>query len=140
MSGDSKRFLAALWAGVALQVGGRVLDGIWHANHDEFEGASQQLEAHWLLWLGVALTLVVVIAAFARLPAPARNAGWTVVLLGLALYIFVSVWHFIEHANRSDPELAHILLAVGQLAIFAGVVAATLLARRGPRAPKAAPG
>jgi hypothetical protein len=58
----------------------------------------------------------------------------------LILYIPVSVWHFIEHANRNDPELAHILLAIGGVAMLAGAVAATLLARRAPPRAEPAPG
>jgi uncharacterized membrane protein len=136
----ARRYILWLWVAIVVQLLGRGLDGWWHATHDEFEGTSQQFEAHWLLWLGVLFTLGVVIAAFVRLPASERNVGWTVLLLGLILYIPVSVWHFIEHANRNDPELAHILLAVGQLAMLVGVVAATLLARRAPPRAEPAPG
>lgn len=134
------RYLQAIWVGVAVQIAGRILDGRWHATHDEFEGASEQLEAHWLLWLGVAITLVAVALAFARLPAADRNAGYTVTLAGLLLYVPVSVWHFVEHASGSDPELAHILLAVGQGTIIAGAVTAVLLARRRARLSEPAPG
>jgi hypothetical protein len=130
MSRDAKRFLAALWVGVAVQVGGRILDGIWHANHDEFEGASQQLEAHWLLWLGVLLTLAVAALAVIRLPASERTAGYSLVLAGGALYVPVSVWHFIEHANLNDPEVAHYFLALGQIAILVGAVVAAILSLR----------
>jgi hypothetical protein len=130
MSREARQLLAALWAGVAVQIAGRVLDGIWHANHDEFEGASQQLEAHWLLWLGILLTLVVAVIAVARLPAAERNGGYSIVLVGGGLYVPVSVWHFIEHANLNDPEVAHYLLALGQGTMLAGAIAAAILARR----------
>jgi hypothetical protein len=133
MSEHAKPFLLALWAGVVIQVAGRILDGVWHANHDEFEGASQQLQAHWLLWLGILLTLAVAALAIVRLPAGERNGGFTIVLAGGALYLPVSVWHFVEHANHNDPELAHYLLALGQVAIIGGAVAAAVLTRR--RAP-----
>jgi hypothetical protein len=132
MSRDAKRFLVALWVGVAVQVGGRILDGIWHANHDEFEAVSQQLEAHWLLWLGVLLTLAVAALAVIRLPAGDRNAGHSLVLAGGVLYVPISIWHFIEHANLNDPELAHYLLALGQLAILVGAVVAAILSLRRP--------
>jgi hypothetical protein len=136
----ARRYILWLWAGIGVQILGRGLDGWWHATHDEFEGTDQQFEAHWLLWLGVLLTLVIVTAAFVRLPASERNAGWTIVLLGLILYIPVSVWHFVEHANRNDPELAHVLLGIGQLAMIAGAVAAVILARRTPPSPEPVPG
>jgi hypothetical protein len=130
MSREARRLLAALWVGVVVQIAGLVLDGIWHANHDEFEGASQQLEAHWLLWLGILLTLVAAAIAIARLPATERNGGYSIVLAGGALYVPVSVWHFIEHANLNDPEVAHYLLALGQGTMLAGAIAAAILARR----------
>ncbi len=122
--------LTAVWIGVVVQIGGRILDGIWHANHDEFEAASQQLEAHWLLWLGVAITLVAAALALVRLPQSERNGGYSVILAGGALYVPVAIWHFVEHANHSDPELAHYLLAVGQVLILAGALAAAVLTRR----------
>jgi hypothetical protein len=130
MSRDAKRFLVALWAGVVVQIGGRILDGIWHANHDEFEAASQQLEAHWLLWVGVLLTVGVAALAMIRLAPSERNAGYSLVLAGGALYVPVSIWHFIEHANLNDPEFAHYLLALGQVAILAGAVVAAMLSWR----------
>ena len=136
----ARRYILWLWVAIVVQLLGRGLDGWWHATHDEFEGASQQFEAHWLLWLGVLFTLGLVIAAFVRLPASERNVGWTIVLLGLALYIPVSVWHFIEHASENDPELAHVLLAIGQLVMIGGAVTAALLARRAPPRPEPAPG
>ena len=43
--------LQLLWATLIVQVAGRLIDARWHATHDEFEGASQQLQAHWLIWL-----------------------------------------------------------------------------------------
>jgi hypothetical protein len=132
MTRDAKRYLLALWAAVAVQIAGRIVDGIWHANHEEFEGASQQLEAHWLLWLGVVLTLAVAALAATRLPARERNAGYAIILAGGALYVPVSVWHFIEHANLNDPELAHYLLGLGQVAIIAGAVLAAVLTLRRP--------
>ena len=128
MSLRAHPLLAAVWIGVGVQIGGQILDGIWHSNHDEFEGASQQLEAHWLLWLGIAITLVA--AAVIRLAESERNAGYAVILAGGTLYVPVAIWHFVEHANHNDPELAHYLLAVGQGVILAGAIAAAILTRR----------
>ncbi|MGH2986533.1 MAG: hypothetical protein ACRDLO_07600 [Solirubrobacterales bacterium] len=119
-----------MWIGVVVQIGGRILDGIWHSSHDEFEGASQQLEAHWLLWLGIAITLAAAAVALIRLTASQRDAGYAVILAGGTLYVPVAIWHFVEHANHNDPELAHYLLAVGQVVIIAGAIAAAILTRR----------
>lgn len=129
MSAAVKRYVQAIWIGIAIQIAGRILDGRWHATHDEFEGASQQLEAHWLLWLGVAVTLVVSGLALARLGAGKHNLGFTLLFASGVFYSAISVWHFIEHANHNDPELAHVLLGVTQAAMIIGALIASLGAR-----------
>jgi hypothetical protein len=133
---SASRALRALWIAVAVQLAGRLLDLRWHLTHDEFEGTSQQLEAHWLLWLGVLATVAV--AAWVVL-MPERLAGYHGYLLTLAaaaLYVPVAVWHFVAHANSEDPELAHVLVGIGGVGMVIGAVLATLLVRRGrPAAP-----
>lgn len=124
MTARAKPYLLGLAAGIAIQIAGRVLDGIWHANHDEFEGASQQLQAHWLLWLGVLFTLAVCALAIGRLPAGERSIGYPITLAGCAFYVPIAIWHFIEHSNLNDPDLAHYLLAIGQITIFVGAAIA----------------
>jgi hypothetical protein len=125
--------LRALWVAVAVQLAGRLLDLRWHLTHDEFEGTSQQLEAHWLLWLGVLATIAVAAVASVRMERPAARPGYLLTLLSGGLYVPVAIWHFIEHANGSDPELAHVLLAVGGIGMVAGAVLATALVVRGRR-------
>jgi hypothetical protein len=130
MSERAKPYLMAILAGVVIQIAGRVVDGLWHANHEEFEGASEQIQAHWLLWIGIAITAVAAVLAVTRLAPSERNRGYDVIVAGCALYIPVSVWHFVEHANHNDPEIAHYLLGVGQVAIIGGAIAAWILAYR----------
>jgi hypothetical protein len=122
--------LQLLWGAVAVQLLGRLLDLRWHLSNDEFEGVSQQFEAHWLLWLGVVATLAVTLLA-ARRPdlAPAEQNGYLFILVSGLAYAGVAVWHFVEHANGQDPELAHILLGVTQIAMVVGAVLATYGAR-----------
>lgn len=129
-----------LWSAVAVQVLGRLLDLRWHLSHDEFEGVSQQFEAHWLLWAGVLMTLVVVLVA-ARRPdlALQERRGYLLVLFSGLAYTGVAVWHFLEHANEQDPELAHVLLGLTQIAMILGAVVATLGAR-GRGRPRTATG
>jgi hypothetical protein len=119
----------ALWVAVAIQVLGRLLDLRWHLANDEFEGTSQQFEAHWLLWIGVLATLAVAAFAIAQRPRIAGYRGYLTTLIAAGAYVPVSVWHFIEHANGNDPGLAHLLLALTQIAMIAGAVWATLLVR-----------
>lgn len=133
MSTSLKRYLQAVWVGVGIQIAGRILDGRWHATHDEFEATSQQIEAHWLLWLGVAITLAAAGLALLRLRDPERNSGFALLFASSVFYSGIAVWHFVEHANRNDPAVAHVLLAVGQIGIIAGAIVATLQARRTTR-------
>ena len=125
-----RRVLAAVWVGLGLWLAGRLVDARWHATHDEFEGASQQIEAHWLAWLGVAVTLVVAVAATRRFAALRRSVGALTLVAAGALYAVVGIWHFIEHANGSDPEVAHVLLVLANAGMLVGAIVLTLSLRR----------
>ena len=127
---STSRALQALWIAIGVQLAGRLLDLRWHLTHDEFEGASQQLDAHWLLWLGVLATIVVAALALAGGERASGRPGYFVTLLSGLLYVPISVWHFVEHANDADPELAHVLLAIGQIGMIAGAIVATVIMRR----------
>lgn len=123
------RTLQFLWAAVAVQLLGRLLDLRWHLTNDEFEGTAQQFEAHWLLWLGVIATIAIAAVGWRSSETSAVRSGYAaVVVTGLA-YSGVAIWHFIEHANGADPELAHVLLAVAQVAMIVAAIAVTLATR-----------
>jgi hypothetical protein len=130
VSAALRRWLLVTAAGVTAFVAGIALDLRWHATHDEFEGASEQLAAHWLLWLGLVVVLVAMLLARQALGAYEWNAGLTVVLVAALAEIAVHAWHFIAHANEVDPELAHTLLTVGNALVVSGAVFAFVLARR----------
>jgi hypothetical protein len=127
---SASRALRALWLAVAVQLAGRLLDLRWHLTQDEFEGTSQQLEAHWLLWLGVLATLAVAAWAVLRPERLAGHHGYLLTVAAGLLYVPVAVWHFIAHANGEDPEMAHVLVGVGGVGMVIGAVLATLLVRR----------
>lgn len=124
----AKRLLAVLWAGIAIQIAGRALDGIWHANNEGFESASDQLQAHWLLWLGVATTLAGSAVAISRVGEARR--GWAAVFAASAAYLAAALWHFLEHAASNDPAAAHILLGILWVALLIAAVVTTLDWRR----------
>lgn len=115
------RPLVALWIAVAVMLLGRLLDLRWHLANDEFEGTIQQLEAHWLVWLGV---LVVLWGAAAGVRAGVDGIGFRLTLVSALLYVPVAIWHFVEHANGADPEAAHYLLAITQIGVLAGATTA----------------
>lgn len=119
MSEPSAPHLRALWIGAAVFVAGIVRDLIWHAGHDEFEGTSQQVEAHWLLWIGFVIVLGSTVLAFLRLRPEERHRGFALVLAVSAVYLPVTVWHFVAHANDVDPAVAHVILGIGDVAIIA---------------------
>jgi undecaprenyl pyrophosphate phosphatase UppP len=136
---DRTGLIRLLAVAAVAQVAGRGLDAYWHANNDEFEGARQQLEAHWLIWLGVLATLAICVVAMRRLDRAERGLlGYRVTLISGLLYAGVAVWHFIEHANLNDPEVAHVFLALGQAGMLVGIVLVfvltpgTLRRERGP--------
>jgi hypothetical protein len=138
MMSTSKGRLQLLWVAVAAQLLGRLLDLRWHLTYEEFEGVSEQFEAHWLLWLGVLATLVVALVAI-RSPqlAPLERRGYLFLLASGIAYVAVAVWHFIEHANLQDPEVAHVLLGLTQAAMIVGAILATYGTRAHKRATTA---
>jgi hypothetical protein len=128
-SGPTSRLLAGVWTGIALQLAGQVVDLRWHATHPGFERASDQLQAHWLIWLGVAITLVAAAVGARQVPT-SWSGGYRLLLLAGVAYALSSAWHFWEHAQLRDPAAPHVLVAVGKAAILAGAISATIVARR----------
>jgi uncharacterized protein YacL len=129
----ASRYLYILLAAVAIQIIGRGIDGYWHATHDEFESASDQLQAHSILWVGVLVALVVSGLAVTRLSARPR-AGYLAVLISSIAYAGAAVWHFIEHANGSDPAIAHVVLGI-LWAVLLASAALTAIMKRRPHTP-----
>jgi drug/metabolite transporter (DMT)-like permease len=124
-----RRLLYALWAGVAIQLAGGAVDGIWHAGHDGFESASDQLEAHWLIWVGMFAAVAVSALGVTRERSRVRLGYW-IVLASSGGYIAVAIWHFLEHAAHRDAAPAHILLALTWAAVVLGAYAFTFASRR----------
>jgi hypothetical protein len=124
------RQLEALWVAVLVQVLGRIGDGIWHLNHADFEGAANQLEAHFVLWVGMLMTLAAAGWALRTNGASERKAGYLVTFVAALLYVPTAIWHFIGHANGEELDVAHVLLAVTQVATIVGAIMATAGARR----------
>jgi hypothetical protein len=125
--------LTALWIAVGVVIVGRLVDLQWHLPHDNFGGAADQVQAHLVVWIGVLMLLGVSAIAVRQ---GAAGLGYRLSLGGAAFYVPVAIWHFVEHANRSDFELPHILIALAYIATLIGVVAVTVPAiRQRPTAP-----
>jgi hypothetical protein len=128
-SSSTSRLLAGVWTGIALQAAGQVVDLQWHATHPGFERATDQLRAHWLIWLGVLVTLGVAAVGTRQLPTR-WYTGYRLLLLAGLGYALSSAWHFWEHAQLRDPAAPHVLVALAKAAILAGAISATVVTRR----------
>jgi len=100
-------------------IAGRIVDAVWHATHEEFETATDQVQAHTVVWVG---TLILLAAGAVALARGTRSTGYTVVLIGAVSYLGIAAWHFWEHSQLRDPDLPHLLLVVTTVILFAGVV------------------
>jgi predicted membrane channel-forming protein YqfA (hemolysin III family) len=129
----ARRMNLAFAAGLVVFIAGIARDLQWHATHDtqkEFETASKQVEVHWLLWLG-ALTILIVSAEALRRSTSGHSRNIRVAFGSAVVYACVSVWHFIEHANGNDPQVAHLFLYAAAIGIIAGTVLALVPGRAG---------
>lgn len=125
--------LRVLWGAFAIQVAGRLLDFWWHATHDEFETGGDQLQAHWLVWIGTILVLVVGIRALRAGVRGAERAGYLIVVVANALYAPIAVAHFIQHMNRQEVAWAHAGLGITNVVAALGVLYVGYVSLRGRR-------
>jgi zinc transporter ZupT len=126
-----RRLRIALAAGLVVFLAGTARDLQWHATHDtsqEFETASKQIEVHWLLWLGALIILIAAALALRRTKPARERGGYMLAFAAGIAYALVSVWHFIEHAEGADPQLAHIFLYASAGLMIAGVLRVLFIA------------
>ena len=57
MTPSARTLSTVLWFGLGALVAGRLFDLWWHSTHEGFETAGDQLQAHWLAWLGALVLL-----------------------------------------------------------------------------------
>jgi hypothetical protein len=123
------RHLKILLVGIAVQLLGRAIDGWWHATHEEFETAGDQLQAHAVLWFGVLTTLAVSAIAARELSGRLQH-GYLAVLVTSVAYSIAAIWHFVEHANGADLAAAHVVLGIAWGALLLSALVTALLSRR----------
>jgi hypothetical protein len=102
---DNRPSLQLLWGAFAVQVTGRLLDFWWHATHDEFETGGDQLQAHWLVWIGTLLVLLVGVNSLRRGVRGPQRTGYVTVVVANGPYVPMAVAHFIQHLNRQGGRL-----------------------------------
>ena len=129
---DSKRIFTLLWAAFVVQVAGRLFDFRWHVTHDGFETAGDQVQAHWLMWLGTLFILVVAVVALRSTPSDGERRGYQVVLWSNVLLSVISVIHYLQHLDHQEVDWAHLALAITNIGSVVGVVMVTM-ARVGSR-------
>jgi hypothetical protein len=119
-----------LWGAFIVQVAGRLLDFWWHATHDEFETGGDQIQAHWLVWLGTILVLAAAIRALRTGVRGPVRAGYLIVLIANGLYVPIAVAHFIQHLNRQEVDWAHAGLGITNVIAALGILYVTFSWRR----------
>lgn len=133
-----KGWVSALWAAFSVQVAGRLIDLQWHRTHDEFETGSDQIQAHWLVWLGTILVAAVCVIALRVGPGRAERIGYQVTLIANALYALVAVVHFIQHLDHQEVDWTHVALAVTNAVAVIGVVGITIARLKSTSSPEVA--
>ena len=131
---NSRPSLQLLWGAFSVQVAGRLLDFWWHATHDEFETGGDQLQAHWLVWIGTVLVLGVGVSALRAGVTGPERAGYVTVVVANALYVPIAVAHFIQHMNREEVDWAHAGLGITNVVAALGVLYVAYVSLRGRRA------
>ena len=132
MDKEGKLFRFLLFGFVA-QIAGRLVDLQWHLTYEEFEGATEQLRAHWLIWLSTIFVVGVAITALRRVSESRQRRGYLVVVVANLAYGMVAVVHFFQHLDHLEVDWAHLLLAITSVAAAVGVlwVIAARVASRG---------
>lgn len=117
----------AVLIGAIVMTAGRAVDLHWHATHPEFETGADQLEAHWLAWIGALILLVAAVIGVTR--RLYRSPGFVLLAVSGLTYAGVAGWHFWLHNQLRDPDLPHVLLTLSQLGLYVGTgfVAAGLM-------------
>lgn len=132
----ARRLLLALWIGLGIQLLGQLVDVRWHAGHGtHFRSASEQVAAHWVIWLSIAVTMAS--AAVAVMSGHARaSRGFSLALMASALYAAASAWNFWEHAHGVHAIAPHVLIAISRIGLLVAAVWAVydLLGREDPQA------
>ena len=108
--------------GFAGQIAGRLVDLQWHLTPEEFEGAAEQFQAHWLIWLSTLFVVGVSVTALRRGQDPTERRGYQIVLIANLAYTAVAVIHFFQHLDHREVDWAHLLLAITSIAAAIGVL------------------
>jgi hypothetical protein len=130
---EDRSSVQLLWMAFGVQVAGRLLDFWWHATHDEFETGSDQIRAHWLVWIGTILVLIVGVRALRSGVAGSQRTGYLTVVVANGLYVPIAVAHFIQHLDYQEVDWAHAGLGITNVVAALGVLYVTYASLRRSR-------
>jgi TRAP-type C4-dicarboxylate transport system permease large subunit len=129
MVGSIRLLLAGAWLTVLLVAAGNLVDLRWHAQHRNAEGVAELVAAHWLIWVGLLLVIIVAAVGAGRMPSH-WYAGWRLLLVAALAYAAFEMAHLVSHARAHDSMVIHVLLQVGKAGLLAGAVSASTVVRR----------
>ena len=124
---SARRSLWIALGGLLLGILGVGWDRLWHSRHagGQLSGASELLEAHWLMILGVVITLVALVTAVRSVRRP-RSAvvGTWIALVGSVLMVVGFGWDSGRHIQGTESPTAHAMIYAGLLSVVIGLPAA----------------
>jgi hypothetical protein len=124
-----------LWiglGGLALGILGAGWDRVWHSRHvgSELASATEVLEAHWLVILGVLVIFVSLSLAVrsVRRPRSAVASTWIAFVGSLSMVIGFA-WDSTRHIQGTESPGGHVMIYAGLLLVIVGLPAALAFSR-----------
>jgi hypothetical protein len=124
----------SLWyaaVGLGLVAAGVGWDAVWHGRNDDgdISGATELVQAHWLMFLGVLVIALSTLVGVVR-AAPRPSAAIVITFLGSVLAIIGFGWDSVRHAQGTESVPGHVLIYVGLFVVAVGLVMGAVDARR----------
>lgn len=126
-----RRSLWTALGGLLLGILGMVWDRVWHSRHpDQLASATEVLEAHWLMILGVFIVFVALAVAgrAVRQPRSAVVGTW-IAFVGSVFMVTGFVWDSARHIGGTESPTAHAMIYAGFVVVVIGLPVALALTR-----------
>jgi hypothetical protein len=117
-----RSFWAPALGGLALGVVGAGWDRVWHShNLGTMLGLGEVIEAHWLMFLSVAIIFVAFASAVRFSRVRSGLAGAWIGFAGSLCMVIGFAWDSARHAQAADSPVAHGLIYAGLLTVLIGL-------------------
>jgi len=113
---ETAAFRRSLVAGAAVVVLGGIWDTAWHSRNPGLEAGADMVQAHAVIYLGLAI--VVVSAAWALHRFSLRRPTFLAALLGGVVAALGHALDVYAHSSSSESGLGHALILVGQAVVI----------------------